>query len=48
MEESLERITGNISKIESRIHDLEDDLYHIRLEIETLIKSTDKTRKRNK
>lgn len=36
--ETLERICKNISKLETRIHDTEDDLYHLRLEIETLIK----------
>jgi len=37
--ETLKRICKNISKLETRIYDIEDDLYHLRLEIETLINS---------
>ena len=36
--ETLERICKNISELEIKIHDTENDLYHLRLEIETLIK----------
>lgn len=35
--ETLKRICENISKLETKIHNTKDDLYHLRLEIETLI-----------
>lgn len=44
MRETLERICDNISKLETRINEIEDDLYHIRLEIETKIKKLNNRR----